>query len=155
MKPENPNMKMLLMRQMNLAFFKRELRYSELWVSAASQNRPVIWFVAKREGYNGMMLNNDITEDSTDVFLMELLANEEDTLSQYPSLSVYPNPFGDYFIIESPVDDEILIQEPTGRIVMPQKILKGINRLRTDRFTNGIYFVRFVNQNHTFKIIKR
>lgn len=155
MKLANKNIVKRFEQEMNFAFFKRELRYSELWVSAASQNRPVIWFVAKREGYNGMMQNNDISEDSTDVILKELLSNEQNSLSQKASVKIYPNPFGDYIIVESPDDDEILIQEPTGRIVMQQKILKGQNRIQSERLTGGIYFVRFVNQSQTVKLIKQ
>lgn len=131
------------------------LRYPELYVEEHWQNRPVVWFVAKSEDYNGMMQNNDITEDSTDVILKENLSNKQDSLTQETALKIYPNPFGDYFIIESPVDDEILIQEPTGRIIMQQKISKGQNRIQTERLTGGIYFVRFFNQSQTFKIVKK
>jgi len=132
-----------------------KIRYPELYVQEHWQNRPVIWFVAKREGYNGMTQNNDIAEDSTDVFLKEFLANEKDSLFQEASLKVYPNPFGDYITIESPVDDEILIQDPTGRVVLQKEISKAKNRIQTERLTKGIYFVRFVNQSQTFKLIKR
>lgn len=132
-----------------------KLCYPELWVKESLQNRPVIWFVAKREGYNGLAQSNVIAEDSTDVHLMEFLTSEQDILSQEPPLRVYPNPFEDYFMVESPVIDEIVIQEPSGRSVLQQKIILGNNRIQTERLTSGIYFVRFVNQNHTFKIIKR
>ncbi|RFC54068.1 T9SS C-terminal target domain-containing protein [Brumimicrobium aurantiacum] len=134
---------------------KLKLRYPELYVEEHWQNRPVIWFVAKSEDYNGMMQNNDITEDSTDVFLKEFLAIDHDTLTQAPSLKVYPNPFEDYFIVESPVDDEMIIKDPTGRIILKERISSGQNRLQTEALTSGIYFVRFVGQGETFKIVKR
>lgn len=132
-----------------------KLRYPERYIEEASQNRSVVWFVARRESYNDMMKSNDIAEDSTDAILKELLYNKQNSLFQEASLKVYPNPFGDYITIESPVDDEILIQEPTGRIVIQQRISKGQNRIQTERLTDGIYFVRFFNQSQTFKIVKK
>lgn len=118
-------------------------------------NRPVIWFVAKREGYNGMIQNNEISEDAVEVFSENLLVKRQDTLSQKSLLNVHPNPFRDYLTIESVVDDEILIQDPSGRIILKQKISTGKNRIQTERLTNGIYFIHFEKQSQTFKIIKR
>src|SRR5690554_386848 len=139
--------------------FKENKQYKpplpKLCVKDPWQNRPVIWFVAKREGYNGMMQNNDIAEDSTDAILKELLAKEKDTLSQKNSLKVYPNPFEDYFVIESRIDDQILLQELSGRIVKRQKISKGKTRIQTGGLVKGVYFIRFLKQSKTFKIVKQ
>jgi|SRR5690554_2385120 len=114
---------------------KLKLRYPELYVEESWQKRPVIWFVAKREGYNGLAQSNVIAEDSTDVHLMEYLTSEKDILSQEPPLRVYPNPFEDYFMVESPVIDEIVIQEPSGRNVLQQKIILGNNRIQSESFS--------------------
>src|SRR5690554_44387 len=121
--------------------FKENKQYKpplpKLCVKDPWQNRPVIWFVAKREGYNGMMQNNDIAEDSTDAILKELLAKEKDTLSQKNSLKVYPNPFEDYFVIESSVIDKMVIQEPSGRIVLQKEVSKGEN-IRSEEHTSEL-----------------
>lgn len=131
------------------------LRYPELYVEEHWQNRPVIWFVAKREGYNGMMQNNNLAEDSTDVILKELLTNGKNTLSKISPLRVYPNPFREYITIESPIDDEILIQELSGRVVNRQKISKGKTRIQTENLSNGFYFIHFVEQEKSFKLINQ
>jgi len=51
--------------------------------------------------------------------------------------------------------NKYLIQEPSGRIILQQSISKGKNRIRTERLTNGIYFIHFNKQSQNFKIIKR
>ncbi len=135
-------------------YSKLELDFPELYVEEHWQNRPVIWFVANREGYNGMMQNYDFAEDSTDVFLMELLANEQATFSKISPVRVYPNPSKDYITIESPIDDEIIIQEPSGRVVLQQKTLKGKNRILLQNFSQGVYILHFKNININYKIIK-
>lgn len=134
---------------------KLKLRYPELYIEEPWQNRPVIWFVAKIEGYNGMMKNDNLEEDYLVVLSDSLLDIHNDSLSQKYSLNVHPNPFDNFIIIESLVDDEILIQDPSGRITLKQKVSKGKNRIRTERLTNGIYFIHFNKQSQNFKIIKR
>lgn len=49
MKLMNRNIVNRFERGMNFTSFKRELRYPELYVVEHWQNRPVIWFVAKKE----------------------------------------------------------------------------------------------------------
>ncbi|RFC53090.1 T9SS type A sorting domain-containing protein [Brumimicrobium aurantiacum] len=132
-----------------------KLCYPELWVKESLQNRPVIWFVAKREGNYGMLQNNNKEEDTLVALSKELFVSEQDSMPQELKLNVYPNPFEDYFIVESPVEDEMVVQDPSGRVVLQQSVSKGENRIRTQELTSGIYFVRFINQNKTFKIIKR
>lgn len=153
MNATNRNLPMSLDSKNNAVFTL--LRYPELYIEEAWQNRPVVWFVAKREGYNGMMQNNDFAEDTLSAFSKMILNNERDTLSSKSSLSVYPNPFEDYLTIESPIDDEITIQNPAGRILLNQNISKGKSRIRMEKLTNGMYFICFVNQSKTFKIIKQ
>jgi hypothetical protein len=67
----------------------------------------------------------------------------------------YSNTFANYFIVESPFADKILVEDPAGRIILEQKIQKERNRVQSKRLPSGIYFVRFVNQSQTFKMIKR
>src|SRR5690554_971476 len=133
---------------------KFKLRYPELQVEEPWQNRPVIWFVAKIGGYNEMIQSSDITEGILEALSERLLANAQDTLYREYLLNVHPNPFEDYLTIESPVNDEITIQEASGRIVLKQKISKGKNRIQTRELTNGMYFVHFVDKSQTFKLIK-
>src|SRR5690554_1896057 len=133
---------------------KLKLRYPELYIEEPWQNRPVVWFVAKIEGYNEMIQSSDITEGILEALSERLLANAQDTLYREYLLNVHPNPFEDYLTIESPVNDEITIQEASGRIVLKQKISKGKNRIQTRELTNGMYFVHFVDKSQTFKLIK-
>lgn len=134
---------------------KLKLRYPELYIEEPWQNRPVVWFVAKESGYNGMIQNHENAEDVLEVFSKDLLLQRQDTLSKEFMLSIHPNPFKNHLMIESPVNDKITLQDPSGRIILQQSISKGKNRLQTERLTSGIYFIHFLNQGQTFKIIKR
>ena len=111
--------------------------------------------VSKKAGYNGMIQNNETTEKSLNELIDEFALNIPETTPEEFLPTVSPNPFKNHLMIESPIHDEITLQDPSGRIVLQQKVSKGRNRLQTERLTSGIYFIHFHNQSQTFKIIKQ
>ncbi len=83
-------------------------------------------------------------------------------------LGAYPNPFGDYFMLSLPANDNdnvlITIMDVSGRPVHQQRLTglySGVNQVRVQpaqALTPGVYFVRviYVNRNEqkTLRVIK-
>lgn len=120
----------------------------------SGHSNTVLSSVSKKAGYNGMIQSGDLTEKSLDEIVEELTLNIPEISQEEFLLTISPNPFENHLSIESPVKDEITLQDPSGRIVLQQKVSKGKNRLQTERLTSGIYFIHFHNQGQTFKLIK-
>lgn len=128
---------------------KLKIKYPELTVVGNHKN-PVIWFVAYREdSKSGIKKNDDfdLAEDTDE--LIKILTH--DSIAE---VKIYPNPFQNDFIIQSPTDDEIIIQDITGKKIKTQKIKNGLTLITTDELTKGIYFVKCIFQAKNFKIIK-
>lgn len=115
----------------------------------------VLSSVSKKAGYNGMIQSGDLTEKSLDGFIEELTLNIPEISPEEFLLTISPNPFKNHLMIESPVNDKITLQDPSGRIILQQSVSKGRSRVQTERLTSGMYFVHFEKQCQTFKIVKR
>lgn len=65
-----------------------------------------------------------------------------DSPAQEEIIELYPNPAHDYFIMECNADREnIYITDVTGKIMMETELSRGTNRIDTEKFSSGIYFV--------------
>lgn len=76
------------------------------------------------------------------------------------SISVYPNPVSDYFLITSPKlqIDKLEIYNVLGQLVKTQKLIQTNNEINIQEFPKGAYYLRIYNQGKflkTNKIIKK
>lgn len=67
---------------------------------------------------------------------------------------VYPNPFEDYFVIESQMDDIVVIQTIEGKIILEQNIQTGMSKIATESLSEGLYVVKLINQRIKTKLVK-
>jgi hypothetical protein len=69
------------------------------------------------------------------------------------AMNLYPNPARDWVYIDFPESEKeelfAEVRSVNGKIVLTEKILKGVNRLEMDiqSLDNGVYFVRIFNKN--------
>lgn len=103
-----------------------------------------------------MIVNNSITTQQETTNLQELADSEltQATLST-TNIRVFPNPFNSELLIETSVIDEVEIHSVDGVRVAISKVDAGVNRLSTNSFAQGVYFLYFKNQNISVKIVKQ
>src|SRR5690554_3185276 len=109
-----------------------------------TNDNPVVWFVAERSNCN--QNKSLINEDSISIRKNSSYLSQEN--------SIYPNPFDDYFIVNSLEDDVFMLQAMEGTIIGKYSVLKGENKINIG-LPSGIYIGRLLNQSMNFKIIKR
>lgn len=111
---------------------------------------PVVWYVIT-EGCNSGLAPLPPQENAhnlhADFAGSYTLVNEQTT--------VYPNPFEDYFIVESTVDDQLTVQTLDGKTVGIYPIKQGENKILLKENPNGVYICTLKQQVLTFKLIKR
>ena len=61
------------------------------------------------------------------------------------SIATYPNPVGNYYMIESHVPLELHIYDITGRILNTHALREGENKIDTSSLANGIYLFTLVH----------
>ncbi|WP_165851399.1 T9SS type A sorting domain-containing protein [Brumimicrobium aurantiacum] len=130
------------------------LEYPELTVShTGSNDLPVVWYVIQQQSCSsGMVQQDDIEEVEEGMNRKQLLNNQENNET---ILNVHPNPFQNHISIQSPQKDELILKSIEGKIIDNYEIEKGYSRVNTANLSSGIYILTFVNQNKTFKVVKR
>lgn len=68
-------------------------------------------------------------------------------------VSIYPNPFTEYIIIDSDKEDTAIVCSLMGARLKTIKLSQGENRVELSNLTNGIYTIQIGNKLH--KVIKR
>jgi hypothetical protein len=68
------------------------------------------------------------------------------------TISVYPNPFGDYIVIESAVNEKAVIRDISGRTVLTAGLKCGSNRIAVSALSQGVYIL-YAGKN-AIKIVK-
>lgn len=63
-------------------------------------------------------------------------------------LKVSPNPVSDLLNIETPENGEVLVIDLAGKVLLHKTISQGANQLSTKEWRSGVYFVKFVGENH-------
>ncbi|NLK92717.1 MAG: T9SS type A sorting domain-containing protein [Bacteroidales bacterium] len=87
-----------------------------------------------RTGYFGALpnINIKLNDNSTGITNTTAINN----------ITIYPNPFKDYIIINTSTDNNIIIYDLSGNIVMKQNIKEGSNYINTSTLYNGIYLLK-------------
>lgn len=102
-----------------------------------------------------MIQNNDITEDTVSAFSNAFLDVTNDSIRHEFPLKVYPNPFQNFLNVQSSINDNLILTDIHGRVLLEKGITSGFTRVSTGNITNGIYMVNLVEQNIQFKLIKQ
>ena len=68
------------------------------------------------------------------------------------TINVYPNPFVDYIILTTLVDDIVVIYDLFGRVVLNQTISTGRNRIDTSALSQGTYLLK--QGSKSVKVVK-
>jgi hypothetical protein len=74
-----------------------------------------------------------------------------DAIRDY-KVNVYPNPFADYIMISSELENQVVIYNVSGQIVLNAKIQAGSNRIDTQTLPKGTYMLKSAAK--VMKIIK-
>lgn len=144
----------------NTTFFGTELtlRFPKLFVTPDEVERPMVWFVARQ---TNCMVGMMPVDEGVEAFLLDELnqLNEIESpgeqMDRNPNTIIYPNPFDNYFTIESTRDDVLIIQEVNGKIVREEKVSSGKTTINSRGLSNGVYIVTLVNQGIQNKMIKQ
>jgi hypothetical protein len=121
-------------------------------LSFSGPENPVVWFIAHKDGINGMAEYDETEVESNESILEK--TQDDDSVENKSFNSIYPNPFTNEIIINSLEDDFFILSNSTGIIVKEIKIRKGRNQITVDNLAKGLYYARFKNQLFTTKIIR-
>lgn len=67
---------------------------------------------------------------------------ESDSGNTAASLTVYPNPFAEYIVVEAEEDARAILCNASGGVVLSRDLKRGENRIETGRLPKGVYIVR-------------
>jgi hypothetical protein len=73
------------------------------------------------------------------------------------SVTVFPNPIGNKFFVESDINGSAVLLNMQGQVVLTDKITKGLNSLNTTSLASGFYILNISNSSTQIskKIIKQ
>jgi hypothetical protein len=74
------------------------------------------------------------------------------TITAGGSISVYPNPFADYIVVEAKSDNRATIYDISGKQVLTVDVKAGSNRINTSALLKGVYVLKL--GSNTVKIVK-
>jgi hypothetical protein len=75
-----------------------------------------------------------------------------DKISGGNRISVYPNPFADYIVIEAVTGDIATVYDLSGKVVLSAGLTAGSNRIDTSALPKGVYVLKL--DGNTLKIVK-
>jgi hypothetical protein len=111
----------------------------------------------KKDGYVGSWyteengtLVTEVNENSTLYLLFDVTTNID--LFNSDKISVYPNPFTDYIIINAVEDGNAVLYNLSGKVVLSTSVKSGNNRISTTTLPKGVYVLK--NGSAVVKIIK-
>jgi len=81
--------------------------------------------------------------------------NETTGITQYQytdNITVYPNPFTDYIVINSTNNESVTIYDISGTLILQAVLKTGSNYINTSGLGAGVYVLKC--GNNTLKIIK-
>jgi hypothetical protein len=67
-------------------------------------------------------------------------------------VSVYPNPFADYIVIEATTNGNVVIYDLSGKTALDVNVQTGTNRVSTSALAKGVYILKY--GLNTVKVIK-
>jgi hypothetical protein len=129
-----------------------KLEYPDLWETIffiGNGDFPVVWYVI-HEGCNSGLA--PLLSQELENSLLQII--NEDTITNQETV-IYPNPFENYFIVNSPIDDLLEMQTLDGKKVGIFTVYKGKNNIGLFAVSDGIYIGKLLNQRFIFKIIKQ
>lgn len=141
-----------------------DLMHPVLFVTTTNHSAelPVLWYVVRQMNCSNSMLP---IGQETEAFLLE--ENEELMNSVYAEdaengvrngsidLSIYPNPFGNQFVVNSQIEDVLILQAVDGTIIGRYAINPGESVILVPSISKGVYIALFQNQKKHYKIIKQ
>jgi hypothetical protein len=103
------------------------------------------------------IMRNVLATNRVGIFSGDLGQTQFEALN---SISVYPNPVAEYFMITSPQlqIDKLEIYNVLGQLVKTEKLTQNNNEINIQEFPKGTYFLRIYNQGKFLKsdkIIKK
>ena len=73
------------------------------------------------------------------------------------NIKSYPNPFNDFYIIESIASLKLEVYDVNGKIILKKQLAVGKNKINGAKLPKGLYLIKVKdkNKNKTFKFLKR
>ncbi len=85
----------------------------------------------------------------------EFGVGSEDNFEHILKPTVYPNPFDNYFIVNSSKEDLLVIKSAAGTIVGNYSVSAGETFISTSNLSQGVYIISLMQQGEQFKIVKQ
>lgn len=152
-------------RSTSLFSGKFELQHPPLLVfhEPSPLEQPVMWYVIRQyDCQQGMAVTDEETEATLSESDYELLerVSQSDDLEDLPATdenpaTVHPNPFENYFVINSTKEDVATLYSIDGIEVGSYSVTKGATKINTSRLAKGVYIVSLQEQGNQFKITKQ
>ena len=73
--------------------------------------------------------------------------------SQLQNIKGYPNPFEQFYFIDSPVELKLEIYDINGRILLKQNVEVGKNKMDLSKLSRGVYLFKYYENNRTMQKI--
>jgi hypothetical protein len=72
------------------------------------------------------------------------------------NIKIYPNPFKDFFIMNSIIPSKLEIYDISGKIILKKQLVSGDNKIEIKNLQSGIYILKLNTDkgSSTFKVVK-
>ncbi len=101
-----------------------------------------------------LAFNDRITGTNIDMGAYEYAGSTGVQTEENLRVNIYPNPVNDQLHIISICDDEVLIINSIGEVVKKMDILWGLRSITVTDLKPGFYYLYFIHQKFTEKMIK-
>ena len=97
-------------------------------------------------------INDGTIEIGNGTYQLSISSQETNIRPVKSTISVYPNPFTDYIMLDTPVANQVVISDLSGRVVLNQKANAGLNQIDASTLSEGTYLLKVGTE--VVKIIK-
>nr|WP_294859237.1 T9SS type A sorting domain-containing protein [uncultured Fluviicola sp.] len=132
---------------------KLVLKHPELTIMIYEPERPLIWYVIKKQNcQSGMIQNNHMDERANSINSVSKTISESE--GQATELNISPNPFLKDLEIQVEEDAQFEIYSGSFEKVYSGRVSSGKNQLNLEFLSRGVYFLKLSTSDKVYKIVK-
>ena len=120
-----------------------------------------IYYIPEFPPYNSLRCYSDadfsfISDEWTTISLPcdYSLSSNINTLKDEENVKIYPNPFSNNIFVSTNNGGNVTIIDISGKIIHYSELSNGVNKISTNHFSKGTYFVKVQNKNNSSQIFK-
>ena len=102
------------------------------------------------------ILSSEASETSINIIISEDV-NLDLLTYQLENIKGYPNPFDQFYFLDSPIPLKLEVYDVNGRMLLNKSLEIGENKIDLSRLSNGFYIFKYIDQNRSISkvIIKK